>query len=101
LTWIPKYVFNNQVIFRDTDIPNDNFSESIQTKKILLVADSNLLERLTSTLQDESDKRITKLYYNSSETIATFIDKESSRHRFMNILLNFGFGEFTEVRGNY
>jgi hypothetical protein len=102
LIWIPKYVFNNDVTFRDTDIPNDNFTKPIQTKKILLVADSNLLSRFTAVKQYEKFKRIAQLYYNTSEIIATFIDKEaSSKYNVLNVRENHGFGPFVEVRANY
>jgi len=50
LIWIPMYIFKDNVTFRETDIPNDNFTEPIELK-ILLVADSGLLSRLTSTDQ--------------------------------------------------
>ncbi len=50
LIWIPKYVFNDDVTFRDTDIPNDNFTKPVQTKKFLIVADSHLLPRLNSAV---------------------------------------------------
>lgn len=37
-----------------------------------------------------------------SETIATFIDKESSsKYNFLNMRENHGFGLFVEVRANY
>jgi hypothetical protein len=101
LTWIPLYVFQDNVTFRETDIPNDNFTEPVKTKKFLLVADSNLLSRLTSTDQYYRDKRVTDLYYNTSTTIATFIDKQSKRYDFMNIEGNYGFGVFVDVRANY
>jgi Dolichyl-phosphate-mannose-protein mannosyltransferase len=100
LMWIPMYIFNDNVIFRETDIPNDNFTEPVRTKKFVLIADSNLLSRLTSTDQNERDRRVTELYYNTSETIATFIDKVSNRYDFMNIESNYGFGRFVDVRAN-
>jgi len=101
LIWIAKYVFNYGVIFRDTDLPNDNFTKPIQTKKFLIVADSGLLSRFTEVKQLEKYKRITTLYYNTSETIATFIDKGSNRYNYHNIRENHGFGPFVEVRANY
>ena len=100
LMWIPLYIFKDNVTFRETDIPNDNFTEPVRTKKFLLVADSNLLSRLKSTNQYYRDKRVTVLYYNTSNTIATFIDKESDRYNFMNIEGNYGFGWFVDVRAN-
>ena len=100
LIWIPLYIFKDNVTFRETDIPNDNFTEPIRTKKFLLVADSGLLSRLTSTDQYYRDKRVTDLYYNTSNTIATFIDKVSNRFDFMDINGNYGFGRFVDVRSN-
>jgi hypothetical protein len=94
------YIFKDNIIFRETDIPNDNFTEPVRTKKFVLIADSNLLSRLTSTDQNERDRRVTELYYNTSETIATFIDKVSNRYDFMNIESNYGFGRFVDVRAN-
>jgi hypothetical protein len=99
--WIPLYVFQDNVTFRETDIPNDNFTEPVRTKKFLLVADTNLLSRLTSTDQYYRDKRVTDLYYNTSATIATFIDKQYKRLHFMTIEGNYGFGVFVDVRANY
>jgi Dolichyl-phosphate-mannose-protein mannosyltransferase len=101
LIWIPLYIFKDNVTFRETDIPNDNFTEPIRTKKFLLVADSGLLSRLTSTDQYYRDKRVTDLYYNTSNTIATFIDKVSNRYDFMDIDGNYGFGRFVDVRANH
>jgi Dolichyl-phosphate-mannose-protein mannosyltransferase len=100
LMWIPLYIFKDNVTFRETDIPNDNFTEPVRTKKFLLVADSGLLSRLTSTDQYYRDKRVTDLYYNTSNTIATFIDKVSNRYDFMDINGNYGFGRFVDVRTN-
>ena len=101
LIWIPLYIFKDNVTFRETDIPNDNFTEPVRTKKFLLVADSGLLSRLTSTDQYYRDKRVTDLYYNTSNTIATFINKVSDKYDFMNIDGNYGFGWFVDVRANH
>ena len=102
LFWIPKYVFNYDVTFRDTDLPNDNFTKPIETKKFLLVADGNLLNRLTELKQHQKYAHISQLYYNKSETIATFIDEESSnKFNLLNIRENHGFGPFVEVKANY
>ena len=103
LTWIPKYVFNNDFIFRDTDLPNDNFTKPLETKHFILVADQNLFSRLTDrdyVQKYERERRIASLYYNSSETIATFIDRESEKYDFMKMGENYGFGKFIEVRNN-
>jgi hypothetical protein len=53
LIWIPKYVFNDDVTFRDTDLPNDNFTKPVQTKKFLIVADSNAINKFAQLKQDE------------------------------------------------
>jgi Dolichyl-phosphate-mannose-protein mannosyltransferase len=101
LVWIPMYIFKDNIMFRETDIPNDNFTAPVRTKNFLLIADSNLLNRLTSVEQYYRDRLVTVLYYNKSETIATFIDKESNRFNFMSIEGNYGFGRFVDVRANY
>ena len=33
LMWIPKYVFNNDFVFRDTDLPNDNFTKPLESNQ--------------------------------------------------------------------
>ena len=101
LVWIPKYVFNDVVTFRETDIPRDNFTKTLDTEKFLIVADSNLFSRLNNNIQDIRDTTITKLLYNTSEVIATFIDNQSSKFAFMDIGENYGFGRFIEVKANY
>jgi len=101
LVWIPLYVFKDKITFRETDIPKDNFTAPLKTKKFLIVADSNLLSRLTGTDQYERDARVTRLYYNKSDTIATFIDKDYGKNNLMNIDQNYGFGWFVDVRSNY
>lgn len=102
LFWIPKYVFNIDVSFRDTDLPNDNFTKPLQTKKFLLVADGNLLNRLTEPKQHPKYAHISQLYYNKYDTIATFIDMESSnKFNLLNIRENHGFGPFVEIKSNY
>ena len=102
LFWIPKYVFNYDVTFRDTDLPNDNFTKPIETKKYLLVADGNLLNRLTELKQHQKYAHVSQLYYNKSETIATFIDEASNnKYNLLKIRENHGLGPFIEVKANY
>jgi len=101
LVWIPLYVFNDNITFRETDIPKDNFTKPLQTNKFLIVADSNLLSRLTNTDQNERDRRVTNLYYNNSNTIATFINKNLDKNKLFNLDQNYGFGWFVDVRANY
>jgi hypothetical protein len=101
LIWIPIYVFKDNITFRETDIPKDNFTAPLKTKKFLIVADSNLLSRLTGSDQYIRDATVTRLYYNKSDTIATFIDKDYAKNNLMNIDQNYGFGWFVDVRSNY
>lgn len=101
LIWIPKYVFNDDVTFRDTDLPNDNFTKPVQTKKFLIVADSNLLNEFGQIKQDVKYNRITLLYYNTSHTIATFIDQQIKKNNLLGLRENSGFGQFIEVKANY
>jgi hypothetical protein len=101
LVWIPKYVFNDDVTFRDTDLPNDNFTKPVLTKKFLIVADSNLLNEFAQIKQDVKYNRITLLYYNTSNTIATFIDQQIKKNNLLGLRENSGFGQFIEVKANY
>ena len=101
LVWIPLYVFKDNITFRETDIPKDNFTKPLETKKFLLVADSGLISRLTGIDQYERDRRVTQLYYNNSNTIATFIEKNLDKNYFFKIDQNYGFGRFVDVRANY
>jgi len=101
--WIPKYVFNIDFVFRDTDLPNDNFTRPLESYQFILVADQNLFNRVTDrdyVQKYEKERTIASLYYNSSETIATFIDRESEQYNFMKMGENHGFGKFIEVRKN-
>jgi len=103
LMWIPKYVFNIDFVFRDTDLPNDNFTRPLESYQFILVADQNLFNRVTDrdyVQKYEKERTIASLYYNSSETIATFIDRESEQYNFMKMGENHGFGKFIEVRKN-
>jgi hypothetical protein len=99
--WMTKYVFHDNITFRDTDLPHDNFTNPLHTKKYIIVADSNLLARLTEVKQFPKYALISKLYYDPSQTIATFIDETSNKDNFFNLRENYGFGPFVEVRANY
>ena len=101
LIWIPKYVFNDKVTFRDTDLPNDNFTRPILATKILVVADANLLTKFNQKDPQIKYSRIDSLYYNTSHTIATFIDEQEFQNNLLNLRENNGLGPFVEVRSNY
>ena len=105
LLWIPLYVFDmNNVVFRDTDIEFDPFTEPIKTKKIIFIRDPLLWDRLITSSDNynvyEKDKRIGFYYYNA-ETIATFVNKMSDYNPVMTIDENYGLGRYAEVRVNY
>ena len=101
LVWIPLFVFKDDITFRETDIPKDNFTRPLETKKFIIVADSGLISRLITIDQYERDRRVTQLYYNNSNTIATFIEKNIEKNYFFKIDQNYGFGWFVNVRANY
>jgi Dolichyl-phosphate-mannose-protein mannosyltransferase len=104
LMWIPKYVFNNDFFFRDTDIPGENFTKPIPSEKFILVVDSILSSRVNdeNRIQDWiGDRRVATLYHNASETIATYLDGENDRYDFMGIFENYGLGRFIEIKANY
>jgi hypothetical protein len=105
LLWIPLYVFDmDNVVFRDTDIEFDPFTEPIKTKKIIFIRDPLLWDRLITSSDNynvyEKDKRIGFYYYNA-ETIATFVNKMSDYNPVMTIAENYGLGRLAEVRVNY
>jgi Dolichyl-phosphate-mannose-protein mannosyltransferase len=104
LTWIPIYVFDNDLFFRDTDIPGENFTKPIPTKKFVLVADSALLSRVNDEnhIRDWiGDRRVAILYHNASETIATYLDIGNDKYGFMGVFENYGLGRFIEIKANY
>lgn len=101
LLWIPKYVFDDKVTFRDTDLPNDNFTKPIQTAKFLIVADSNLLSKFAQKKPQVKFDTIGRLYYDTSHTIATFIDEEQTKDNLLDLSENHGLGPFIEIKANY
>ena len=103
LMWIPAYIFNNNnVFFRDTDIGLQPTIPPIETKKVVLIVDNNLRERLIpfENVGNEKDKQISSFYHNA-QTIATFINTEYKRYEYMTMKDNYGLGSFVEVRSNY
>jgi 4-amino-4-deoxy-L-arabinose transferase-like glycosyltransferase len=104
LLWVPVYVFNNNnnIFFRDTDIGLQATLPPIETKKILLIVDNNLRDRLVpfENIGSQKDKQISSFYQNA-QTSATFINKEYKRYPYMTMKDNYGLGSFVEVRSNY
>jgi 4-amino-4-deoxy-L-arabinose transferase-like glycosyltransferase len=103
LLWVPVYVFNNNnIFFRDTDIGLQATLPPIETKKVLLIVDNNLRDRLVpfENIGNEKDKQISSFYQNA-QTIATFINKEYKRYPYMTMKDNYGLGSFVELRSNY
>jgi 4-amino-4-deoxy-L-arabinose transferase-like glycosyltransferase len=103
LLWIPVYVFNNDnVFFRDTDIGLQSTIPPIETKKVVLIVDNNLRDRLVpfENVGNEKDKQISSIYHNA-QTSATFINTDYKRYSYMTMKDNYGLGSFVEVRSNY
>ena len=103
LLWVPVYVFNNNnIFFRDTDIGLQATLPPIETKKVVLIVDNNLRDRLIpfENIGSEKDKQISSFYQNA-QTSATFINKEYKRYSYMTMKDNYGLGSFVEVRSNY
>jgi 4-amino-4-deoxy-L-arabinose transferase-like glycosyltransferase len=103
ILWIPAYVFNNNnIFFRDTDIGLQSTIPAIETKKVLLIVDNNLRDRLVpfENIGNEKDKQISSIY-NNAQTSATFINQEYKRYSYMTMKDNYGLGSFVEVRSNY
>jgi 4-amino-4-deoxy-L-arabinose transferase-like glycosyltransferase len=103
ILWIPAYVFNNNnIFFRDTDIGLQPTIPPIETKKVLLIVDNNLRDRLLpfENIGNEKDKQISSIYHNA-QTSATFINKEYKKYSYMTMKDNYGLGSFVEVRSNY
>jgi 4-amino-4-deoxy-L-arabinose transferase-like glycosyltransferase len=103
ILWIPAYVFDNKnIFFRDTDIGLQSTIPPIETKKVLLIVDNNLRDRLIpfENIGNEKDKQISSIYHNA-ETSATFINKEYKKYSYMTMKDNYGLGSFVEVRSNY
>ena len=99
LMWIPQYVFDINVSFRDTDNPKDNFTTPVEkNENLVLIVDPSLRSKLLQYVGgDEKYERIGKIYHDSN-TIATFIDKQSESYDFLNIEENHGLGYFVEVK---
>ena len=103
ILWIPAYVFNNNnIFFRDTDIGLQATIPPIETKKVLLIVDNNLRDRLVpfENIGNQKDKQISSIYHNA-QTSATFINKEYKRYSYMTMKDNYGLGSFVEVRSNF
>jgi hypothetical protein len=101
LLWIPNYVYgNDNIFFRDTDVYFDDLTSPIKTNRVVMIADSNLLDRIHDDDGEDKNRRIS-LIFNKTQTIATFVDRQSREMSFMGIDQNYGFGEFIQVRANY
>ena len=102
ILWIPVYVFNNNnIFFRDTDIGLQSTIPPIETRKVVLIVDNNLRDRLVpfENSGNDKDKQISSVYHNA-QTIATFINKDYKRYSYMTMKDNYGLGSFVEVRSN-
>ena len=96
--WIPKYVYGLDHIFKGF------FTEaSVETNKILIVADSRLLDAISSENPNEHIRELQALY-NNSTTVAKFEEKRpkfnDEIYPFQSMSENRGIGKI-EVRANY
>jgi Dolichyl-phosphate-mannose-protein mannosyltransferase len=103
LTWIPQYVFNYPIFFRDIDNPFDRFASPINTKDIIFVADGGLRARFYPLIygdnsMDAKTREVSEIYYNAT-TVATFKDRTRvNQYPAVNVEENHGLGHFVEVR---
>jgi hypothetical protein len=101
LLWIPNYVYGyDNIFFRDTDVYFDDLTSPIKTNRIVMIADSNMIDRIHDDDGGDKNRRI-GLIFNKTQTIATFVDRQSRETSLMGIDQNYGFGDFIQVRANY
>jgi dolichyl-phosphate-mannose-protein mannosyltransferase len=96
--WIPKYVYGLDHVFKGF------FTEaSVDTEKVLIVADSRLLDAISSENPDEHIRELQALYGNST-TVAKFEEKRpkfnDQIYPFQSMSENRGIGKI-EVKANY
>ena len=96
--WIPKYVYGLDHVFKGF------FTEaSVDTEKVLIVADSRLLDAISSENPDEHIRELQALYDNST-TVARFEEKRpkfnDQIYPFQSMSENRGIGKI-EVKANY
>ncbi|NOJ29677.1 MAG: hypothetical protein DA328_05860 [Nitrososphaeraceae archaeon] len=103
LLWIPEHVFDNdKIVWRDTDIGAQKLLPPIENKKIIIIVDPNLRNRIIpyETIGNDKDKQISWIYRNA-DAIATFINRENNKYEYMGMQENYVLGTFVEVRSNY
>jgi hypothetical protein len=96
--WIPKYVYD-----KDNDFKGFFTKGSVKTKKVLIVADSDLLDAI-SVKNPQKHIRELKMLYNKTNTIATFNEKrprfDANIYPYQSMSENRGIGKI-DVRANY
>ncbi|HET6716992.1 MAG TPA: hypothetical protein VFG90_07660, partial [Nitrososphaeraceae archaeon] len=96
--WIPKYVFNKDHIFKGFFT-----SSSVETEKVFIVADSRLLDAISSENPNENIEELKSLYDNLT-TLATFEenrpDYDENMYPYQSMSENRGIGNI-EIRANY
>ena len=96
--WIPKYVYGEDHVFKGF------FTQaSVGTDKVLIVADSRLLDAISSENPPEHIRELQTLY-NNSTTIANFEEKRQKFndkiYPFQSMSENRGIGKI-EIKANY
>ena len=96
--WIPKYVYG-----KDHSFKGFFTNSSVETEKVLIVADSRLLDAISSENPEEHIKELKSLYDNST-TLAVFKenrpDYNENIYPYQSMSENRGIGKI-EVRANY
>jgi hypothetical protein len=96
--WIPKFVY-----YKDNDFKGFFTQGTVKTKKVLIVADSDLLDAISVKKPSKSIKQLQGLYKNA-KTIATFNENrprfDGNAYPYQSMSENRGIGK-VEVRANY
>ena len=96
--WIPKYVYD-----KDHDFKGFFTRGSVNTDKVVIVADSRLLDAISSANPEEHIAELKSLYDNST-IVGTFKEKrpdyDANTYPYQSMSENRGIGKI-EVRANY
>jgi len=96
--WIPKYVYGEDHIFKGFFT-----RDSVGTEKVLIVADSRLLDAVSSDNPEDHIKEL-QVLYNNSTTVANFEEKRpkfnANIYPYQSMSENRGIGKI-EIKRNY
>ena len=73
LFWIPRYVYNIDLDFKNVDNAND-MPRSIETEKVILLVDNTIKRSMSDNNNDMQNRQQLNIYYHTIP-IATFKDK--------------------------